>query len=283
MKNPDQPDYPNKNTPVDSTFINYVKVGKGPAIVFIHGWSNNWKGWANIIPYLKDHYTLIIPDLPGFGDSGNLPNYSVHTTADKLAHFIRILGVKPVGLVGLSMGTFVAAYTSIRHPSIAQRVVLLSPILRGRGRRFLSRDVLLHLKFLNKMSATRRLTKSVMSTPRTAHMISKYMMMYHYDKKIVEAYGIVGRQKMRIEAFIQMGISACGIDPTQMVARIPRPTLLLLGDQDKVASLPYIREKVLPKSPRLELGVVTDAGHSTHWDQPEEVSSAIDQFISASS
>ena len=47
----------------------YEKIGAGPLFVLLHGWANNWEAWLPIVPALADRFTLIIPDLPGFGGS----------------------------------------------------------------------------------------------------------------------------------------------------------------------------------------------------------------------
>jgi len=272
-------EYPTSQSKVDGTFINYVKVGCGPPIVFIHGWSNNWQGWAPIIPFLKERFTLYLVDLPGFGDSGNLPAYSIEITADTIAEFIKIEKIVPEAVVGISMGTFVVGELGIRHPEASKRIILTSPILKGSKQRFLSKDVLYNLKFLNASRFTKGLLKSIMSRPVTAHYLSRYLMMYHYDKKVVDECGVIGKAKMRIDAFIQMGISACHIVPTQMVTSIPVKTLLIVGDKDKLASISYIKKELLPQNKQLSLTIVADAGHAAPWEKPEEISNAIKQFI----
>src|SRR3989338_6689828 len=165
---------------VNGTFINFVKVGSGPPIIFIHGWSNNWQGWETVIPFLNDRFTLYLLDLPGFVDSGDLPHYSVDIVADKVAEFVNLLGLKPEAIVGISMGTFVVSKVAIRHPSVSKRIVLVSPILKGRRQLFFSKDVLYHLKLLNTNSSPRHITKDVLAHPATAHFLSRYLMMYSY-------------------------------------------------------------------------------------------------------
>ena len=134
-----------------------------------------------------------------------------------------------------------------------------------------------------KTTLTKNLTKRVLALPQTAHFLSRYLMMYRYNKKVVEEYGITGKAKMRIDAFIQMGISACRIKPAEMVMQIPLPTLLLVGDKDKFASINFIENSVLPTAKRTLLNVNPDAGHAAPWEKPREISEAITQFISTNS
>lgn len=51
--------------------IHYQDIGKKdrPILLFLHGWGHTWETWAPYIPILSEKYRLIIPDLPGFGQS----------------------------------------------------------------------------------------------------------------------------------------------------------------------------------------------------------------------
>ena len=52
-----------------STQIFYRTAGKGKPVVLIHGFAEDGDIWKNQIEFLKDHFYLIIPDLPGSGRS----------------------------------------------------------------------------------------------------------------------------------------------------------------------------------------------------------------------
>jgi pimeloyl-ACP methyl ester carboxylesterase len=48
----------------------YQSIGRHkPTLLLLHGWGNDWQAWSNLIPVLSEKYRLIIPDLPGFGQS----------------------------------------------------------------------------------------------------------------------------------------------------------------------------------------------------------------------
>lgn len=53
-----------------ATTTHYQKIGSGPYFFLLHGWGCDWQIWSPLIPFLSDHFTLIIPDLPAFGQSG---------------------------------------------------------------------------------------------------------------------------------------------------------------------------------------------------------------------
>ena len=48
--------------------------GTAPVLVLFHGGAGSWRHWAHNIPVLSQHYRLLVPDLPGLGESAFPPN-----------------------------------------------------------------------------------------------------------------------------------------------------------------------------------------------------------------
>jgi hypothetical protein len=49
--------------------LHYVIGGHGNPVVLLHGWPETWYEWRHVMPALAKNYTVIVPDLPGLGDS----------------------------------------------------------------------------------------------------------------------------------------------------------------------------------------------------------------------
>ena len=49
--------------------INYVMAGAGAPVLLLHGYPQTHACWHHIAPELARHYTVICPDLRGYGDS----------------------------------------------------------------------------------------------------------------------------------------------------------------------------------------------------------------------
>lgn len=49
--------------------IAYREVGEGPDLLLLHGSLSSHRAWNPVVPLLEQHFRMIIPDLPGFGDS----------------------------------------------------------------------------------------------------------------------------------------------------------------------------------------------------------------------
>ena len=58
---------------VNGIQLHYVMGGKGDPVVLLHGWPETWYGWHHLMPALAKNYTVIVPDLPGLGDSSKPP------------------------------------------------------------------------------------------------------------------------------------------------------------------------------------------------------------------
>jgi len=86
--------------------ITYLESGKGEVILLVHGYTADKDIWIRFARLLKDEYRIIVPDLPGHGDStANMNcNYSISSQAKYLKEFIDRLGIEKLNIVGNSMG-----------------------------------------------------------------------------------------------------------------------------------------------------------------------------------
>jgi len=49
--------------------LHLVTAGDGVPVVLLHGWPQTWHEWRKVMPLLAPHHRLVVPDLPGLGDS----------------------------------------------------------------------------------------------------------------------------------------------------------------------------------------------------------------------
>lgn len=261
--------------------LNFVKVGQGRPLIFIHGWANNWEGWVPMIPYLEKYFTLYLIDLPGFGDSDDLAEYSVTVASKHLDEFIKQLPQKPAAVIGLSMGSFVVAQLGELNPSVCKKLVLIGPVIRtGRRSALITKTLRYSLWILKNFSLGETTLKKIIETRLAAYAMSKYLNMYKFNRFLVDAYGMIGKKKMRKEAFTQMGISVADVDLAKVVSEIKIPTLLLYGREDKISSPETTREELLPKNNLLMCVDIAEAGHVVSLEKPAETAQAIKDFLS---
>src|SRR4051812_13548319 len=101
--------------------------GAGPALALVHGASGSWTHWVRNIPALAERFTVLAPDLPGFGDSDDLPEpHTAERLADAVTAGLERLVPAPaeIRLAAFSFGTIVTGLVAGRLGERVAAVVL---------------------------------------------------------------------------------------------------------------------------------------------------------------
>jgi len=77
-----------KNITYQSSTIFYRIAGTGKPVVLLHGFGEDGEIWNNQIDFLKEHFTLIIPDLPGSGKSELIADMSIEGMGEAIKAII---------------------------------------------------------------------------------------------------------------------------------------------------------------------------------------------------
>ena len=103
--------------------INLVHGGVGPPLLLLHGYPQTHVEWHKMAPKLAEHYTVVAPDLRGYGDSekppapeGNLSIYCKRTTAQDQVEVMEKLGFESFHVVGHDRGARVGHRMALDHP-----------------------------------------------------------------------------------------------------------------------------------------------------------------------
>ena len=103
--------------------INLVHGGIGPPLLLLHGYPQTHVEWHKIAPKLAEHYTVVAPDLRGYGDSekpsapeGDLSVYCKRTTAQDQVEVMAELGFESFHVVGHDRGARVGHRMALDHP-----------------------------------------------------------------------------------------------------------------------------------------------------------------------
>jgi pimeloyl-ACP methyl ester carboxylesterase len=115
---------------VNDIRLHYVRAGNGPPVVLLHGWPQTWYMWRKVIPVLAQHYTVIAPDLRGFGESSKpVGGYDKVTVAEDIYQLVQSLGFEKIFLVGHDMGGPTAYAYASAHPDDVGRLAILDVAL----------------------------------------------------------------------------------------------------------------------------------------------------------
>ena len=105
----------------------YYEGGQGPTIVLLHGFAARKEVWLKVAPMLTAHFHVIIPDLPGWGESSRAPNasYNIDNQAARFSDFVETLHLQHFLLVGHSMGGAIAGVYAAEHPDHVAELALV--------------------------------------------------------------------------------------------------------------------------------------------------------------
>jgi pimeloyl-ACP methyl ester carboxylesterase len=107
----------------------YRRAGDGPLLVLLHGWPQTGHCWWHLVAPLSEAYTVVVPDLRGYGRS-DLPTdgHDKRTRAEDLHRLIRVLGHESATVIGHDRGARVAHRWALDHPADVERLVVMDII-----------------------------------------------------------------------------------------------------------------------------------------------------------
>ena len=104
------------------TTINLVHGGDGPPVLLLHGYPQTHVMWHKVAVLLADHFTVVAPDLRGYGDSGKPPSdgdlsiYCKRTMAQDQVEVMAELGFQSYHVAGHDRGARVGHRMALDHP-----------------------------------------------------------------------------------------------------------------------------------------------------------------------
>jgi pimeloyl-ACP methyl ester carboxylesterase len=111
---------------VNGIQLHYVIGGQGDPVVLLHGYPQSWYEWRQIMPALAKNYTVIAPDVRGFGDSSKpITGYDGNTTAEDIYQLVSELGFNNIFLVAHDVGAQTAYSYAAAHPNNVSKLVLM--------------------------------------------------------------------------------------------------------------------------------------------------------------
>lgn len=115
-----------RNINVNGIRLNVWIGGQGKPLVLLHGLPQSAIMWRKVIPQLINRYTIICPDLRGYGDSQKpFTGYDKRTMALDIKLLMEALGYKKFGLVGHDRGGRVAHRLVLDHPESVENMTVL--------------------------------------------------------------------------------------------------------------------------------------------------------------
>ncbi|HJQ70372.1 MAG TPA: alpha/beta hydrolase [Blastocatellia bacterium] len=257
---------------IDGTNIDYNDAGAGLPVVFIHAFPLNQTMWDEQVAALRSGFRPVTIDLRGFGKS-DAPGgaYTVDRMAADVRAVMSALSIERAVIAGCSMGGYVALAFYRNYPG-AVRGLLLSDTRAS----------------ADTEEARERREKSAEKAEREgARAIADDMTpLLLGDTSLAARPEVVERVRRMAESSSPEGIAAAqrGMaarpDSVYMLAGIDRPSLILVGSEDKITGLAEA-EALRDGIPRSRLRVIEAAGHLPNLERPAEFNKALTDFLVA--
>jgi len=115
--------------------VRHATSGGGPAVLLLHGHPRTSATWHRVAPRLHDAgYTVVCPDLRGYGQSSKPPTtpdhapYSKRAMAADMVALMRRLGHERFVVVGHDRGSYVAFRLALDHPETVLKLAVLDSV-----------------------------------------------------------------------------------------------------------------------------------------------------------
>lgn len=260
-----------KEIRIDDHKIVYLEGNPGrETVLLLHGFSANKDNWLLFSQYLKD-YHLVIPDLPGFGESSKVADarYDVTSQVQRLQKFSEAIKIQKFHIAGNSMGGWIAGAYAARYPADVLSVGLfdsagVKPPRLSEVMKRMERDenplVLRNEKDFDRL----------MDLLFVKHLFLPYPM-----KKMFLREALANRsfnQKIMAD-FIPDAFSL-----EKDLPKIKAPALILWGDKDRIIDVSSVSvfERGLAKH---ETVIIKDCGHVPIVEKPHQTANAYLSFL----
>jgi 3-oxoadipate enol-lactonase len=262
----------------DGVALEVTDTGSGPGLLLVHGFGGAKEDFADHVDALAAHHRVVTFDHRGHGESEGPPeaaSYSLDRMAADVLAVADGLGLDSFRLLGHSMGGMVSRRVVLAQPERIEALVLmdtspgpipgLDPDLAELAAGIMVTEGKGVLKPLLDEAGT-------LESPAHLRLLEERPALVEYELRNWEAVSPAMWATMLREIVHQP-------DQLELLAGLHRPTLVIVGEQDK----PFVdaSHAMAATVPGAELVVVPDAGHSPQLENPPRWLDALERFLAS--
>ncbi|RLU02054.1 alpha/beta fold hydrolase [Ketobacter sp.] len=262
-----------KTLEVDGMLWSYMeneRQAQQPTLVLVHGFGASKDTWLALSKYLAADYHLVIPDLPGHGDSGFDPSltYSLATQSRLLHDFVTALDLEPFHLLGNSMGGGITGAYAGTYPDQLRSAILLNPagIVEYRS------DYQQRLE----QGENPLLVNSVADLDFLFEYAVADKISIHWPFNQVLVDKAIARRPAQDKVFNDLTADPSASTKAQ-VAQITAPTLVVWGKQDRIIA-PENAALYQQANPSIQVKLLDHVGHIPMVEIPEACAGIVREF-----
>ncbi len=253
------------NFTYQSSKIFYRTIGAGKPVVLIHGFAEDGDVWKNQIEFLKDHFCLIIPDLPGSGKSELVNDMSIEGMAEVIKAILLNEKTETCSMAGHSMGGYITLAFAEKYPAMLTSVGLIhSSAFADNEEKKANR--LKSIEFVKKNGAYEFL-KAVITDLFTEEWAAANPEMV--DRQIEKSKAFTDEA---IIAYYEAMINRP--DRTHVLKSFPKPILFIIGEHDK--AVPFEQSMQQCYLPNLaHILILRNSAHMGMFEETDKLNNAL--------
>ncbi len=242
------------------------ELGQGQVVVLIHGLGSSGADWAFQVPPLVDGYRLILPDLPGSGQSDPpSAGFSISAMADTLWRLLDAIDAGQPHIVGFSLGGAVALEMALQRPTQVFRLVLINSLPSYRVD---------HWKKWLELYAQVGMVRAL-GLPRAAKMVAARLFpLPHQAPMRARVADVVGASPVR--PYLATARALAVWCAAERVETLRVPTLMIAGEFDYT---PLAEKSMWSQRLRASLAVVRGSRHGTPFDATAATNACLVAFL----
>jgi 3-oxoadipate enol-lactonase len=250
--------------------VNAAQSGKGPPLFLFHSLLSDRASFDAIVPKLSQSFRLIVPELPGFGQSDAVIG-GLAGVADRMAEVVKDgAGGGAAIVLGNGYGGFVALQMAIRHPGIAAQLILADcgAAFSEEGRQ----------AFRNMAAASSAKGLSAITDVAMRRLFAPEFQAQHPDL-------MADRREAFLRTDGEVFRAACNdlaeLDLRPELGKVRMPVLVLVGEHDE-ATPPPMSIELAAGLPNAHLKIIPGCAHVPQLQAPGIFLDAIGDFLPAS-
>lgn len=251
---------------------------KNPPLLLIHGFTGTHRNLLEMTEKLKEHFFVIVPDLPGWGASPRFAEHlTIHNYAKYLKELLDSIPIKKISIVGHCMGATLAIEFTYLYPEMVKKLILVStPYLEGT----MSSALFKHFsQWANHSPKKLRRLFYFWRFRGFGFPFAMVAMKYRtWHKKLkIEAEALADQSREHEDSVEEGWYSLVHYD-YEKVKKITMPVHLLHGDEDILVS-PEQAVKLQKLFPKATLDFLPHAGHVPPVETPQTLDSYIVKYL----
>jgi 2-hydroxy-6-oxonona-2,4-dienedioate hydrolase len=238
--------------------------GSGPALVMLHGGAGSWSHFFRQIRFLAQDYRVIVPDLPGFGDSADCNRDADPRRMARIlvAGIDRLIGAERFYQVGFSYGGIIGSFVSRLVASRIGGFVIVGGVGFEARRHDVTLSSWRHIPDAGQRRAIHRdnLLAIMIADPARIDDTAILIQQSNAERSRHDT-----RPTARTKP-LTANLDASGV-----------PLATIWGEQDQLAA-PYFEERrawLLARDPEASFKLVDDAGHWVQYEAADAFNAAL--------